>query len=173
MFDFWPHFSSRLPSADNYQGICFRRVVHYQSTGSLHSDSPSSSSVSPVPTSPSPSPTRPTAKTPPTPTSTHASSLSLSKRWSSTGDFNSVHSPTHNNRCVQPASSSKTPFLSLSFIFFDCLMFFQSVYINVLKNLVAWHCCGIVLLKVKYLVILLFFIYYCTGMVFDLFSCLE
>uniref|UniRef100_A0A1B6EW60 Uncharacterized protein n=1 Tax=Cuerna arida TaxID=1464854 RepID=A0A1B6EW60_9HEMI len=74
-----------------------RRVVHYQSTGSLHSDSPSSSSVSPVPTSPSPSPTRPTAKTPPA--HSHApGSLSLSKRWSSTGDFNSVNSPTHNSR---------------------------------------------------------------------------
>uniref|UniRef100_A0A1B6C405 Uncharacterized protein n=2 Tax=Clastoptera arizonana TaxID=38151 RepID=A0A1B6C405_9HEMI len=73
-----------------------RRVVHYQSTGSLHSDSPSSSSVSPIPTSPSPSPTRPTAKTP-TPLAS-SGNLSSSKRWSSTGDFNSVASPNHNSR---------------------------------------------------------------------------
>ncbi|XP_018904469.2 echinoderm microtubule-associated protein-like 2 isoform X3 [Bemisia tabaci] len=63
-----------------------RRAVHYQSTGSLHSDSPSSSSVSPVPTSPSPS-TTPTSilKSPSTNTNLHTA-----KRWSSTGDFNNV-----------------------------------------------------------------------------------
>nr|CAD7396860.1 unnamed protein product [Timema cristinae] len=84
-----------------------RRVVHYQSTGSLHSDSPSSNSVSPVPTSPSPThtPTPPppqratpigTGRTTPTqkysapqrPTS--VGNLSLAKRWSSTGDFHNV-----------------------------------------------------------------------------------
>lgn len=65
----------------------FRRAVHYQSTGSLHSDSPSSSSVSPVPpASPSPSPTRPgTAHKPQRSSGTN---LYNSKRWSSTGDFN-------------------------------------------------------------------------------------
>ncbi|XP_012284868.1 echinoderm microtubule-associated protein-like 2 isoform X2 [Orussus abietinus] len=68
------------------------RSVHYQSTGSLHSDSPSSSSVSPVP-SPSPRATplpvtrSPTARTNGPP----QSSLRRAKRWSSTGDF--THSP--------------------------------------------------------------------------------
>ncbi|ERL89299.1 hypothetical protein D910_06671 [Dendroctonus ponderosae] len=54
-----------------------RRAVHYQSTGSLHSDSQSSSSVSPIP-SPSPS----------SGSGTVAPSQTLHKRWSSTGDFN-------------------------------------------------------------------------------------
>lgn len=84
----------RVTSYTTPSSLPQRRVVHYQSTGSLHSDSPSSSSVSPVPTSPSPSPTRPTAKTP----TSASGNLSLSKRWSSTGDFNSVSSPTHNSR---------------------------------------------------------------------------
>nr|CAD7263428.1 unnamed protein product [Timema shepardi] len=84
-----------------------RRVVHYQSTGSLHSDSPSSNSVSPVPTSPSPThtptPPPPQRATPTgtgrtTPTQKHSApqrptsvgNLSLAKRWSSTGDFHNV-----------------------------------------------------------------------------------
>jgi hypothetical protein len=87
-----------------------RRVVHYQSTGSLHSDSPSSTSVSPVPTSPSPTHTppppppggrvTPSPRTPqPTqqrPSSVVSGSGSLHKRWSSTGDFNNsgITSPT-------------------------------------------------------------------------------
>ncbi|XP_017783168.1 PREDICTED: echinoderm microtubule-associated protein-like 2 isoform X2 [Nicrophorus vespilloides] len=63
-----------------------RRAIHYQSTGSLHSDSQSSSSVSPVP-SPSPRATpQPLSKRPPlvSPSQT----TTLHKRWSSTGDFN-------------------------------------------------------------------------------------
>ncbi|XP_054261593.1 echinoderm microtubule-associated protein-like 2 isoform X3 [Macrosteles quadrilineatus] len=89
----------RVPSYQTPSSLPQRRVVHYQSTGSLHSDSPSSSSVSPVPTSPSPSPTRPSAKTPPaTHPHTPSGSLFLSKRWSSTGDFNSVNSPSHSSR---------------------------------------------------------------------------
>ncbi|PSN50018.1 hypothetical protein C0J52_03295 [Blattella germanica] len=87
-----------------------RRVVHYQSTGSLHSDSPSSTSVSPVPTSPSPTHTPPppppggrTTPSPRTPqppqqrpSSVGSSTGSLHKRWSSTGDFNNsgITSPT-------------------------------------------------------------------------------
>ncbi|XP_063217797.1 echinoderm microtubule-associated protein-like 2 isoform X3 [Bacillus rossius redtenbacheri] len=80
------------------------RVVHYQSTCSLHSDSHSSNSVSPVPTSPSPTHTPPAPPAPPRPApaggrSTPApamqrpasvGNLSLSKRWSSTGDFNNA-----------------------------------------------------------------------------------
>ncbi|XP_050447337.1 echinoderm microtubule-associated protein-like 2 isoform X5 [Cataglyphis hispanica] len=47
-------FSSRRPASYVHPSqLPQRRSVHYQSTGSLHSDSPSSSSVSPVP-SPSP-----------------------------------------------------------------------------------------------------------------------
>jgi len=77
-----------------------RRAVHYQSTGSLHSDSPSSSSVSPVPpASPSPSPTRPaTAQKPQRSSGTN---LYNSKRWSSTGDFNQAQ-----NFSVAPQSST-------------------------------------------------------------------
>ncbi|XP_075233880.1 echinoderm microtubule-associated protein-like 2 isoform X2 [Lycorma delicatula] len=75
-----------------------RRVVHYQSTGSLHSDSPSSSSVSPVPTSPSPSPTRPPSVSKPPSTSVSMSNLHSAKRWSSTGDFNSASNPNQNSR---------------------------------------------------------------------------
>ncbi|KAJ9585806.1 hypothetical protein L9F63_002397 [Diploptera punctata] len=84
-----------------------RRVVHYQSTGSLHSDSPSSTSVSPVPTSPSPTHTPPARTTPSPrtpqpppqqqrPASVSSSTGSLHKRWSSTGDFNNsgITSPT-------------------------------------------------------------------------------
>ncbi|XP_043284107.1 echinoderm microtubule-associated protein-like 2 isoform X4 [Venturia canescens] len=77
-----------------------RRSVHYQSTGSLHSDSPSSSSVSPVP-SPSPRATplpvarSPTARTNGPP----QSNLRRAKRWSSTGDFtNSPQSPGANSQ---------------------------------------------------------------------------
>ncbi|CAH0560977.1 unnamed protein product [Brassicogethes aeneus] len=67
-----------------------RRAVHYQSTGSLHSDSQSSSSVSPVP-SPSPRSTplplnTAGRRTPSSPNVTNNSN-SLHKRWSSTGDF--------------------------------------------------------------------------------------
>lgn len=68
-----------------------RRAVHYQSTGSLHSDSQSSSSVSPIP-SPSPRATPLPLngkKHPPTVTSPNlVVNNSLHKRWSSTGDFN-------------------------------------------------------------------------------------
>ncbi|KAL1490011.1 hypothetical protein ABEB36_013925 [Hypothenemus hampei] len=79
-----------------------RRAVHYQSTGSLHSDSHSSSSVSPIP-SPSPRATPlplNSSKRPVSVTSTSSSSNTvptnnspttgnaLHKRWSSTGDFN-------------------------------------------------------------------------------------
>lgn len=88
-----------------------RRVVHYQSTGSLHSDSPSSTSVSPVPTSPSPTHTPPppppplgsrstpspsTPQPPQRPSSVVYNSGTLHKRWSSTGDFNNsgITSPT-------------------------------------------------------------------------------
>uniref|UniRef100_A0A0K8T6W4 Echinoderm microtubule-associated protein-like 2 n=3 Tax=Lygus hesperus TaxID=30085 RepID=A0A0K8T6W4_LYGHE len=78
-----------------------RRGVHYQSTGSLHSDSPSSSSVSPPPT--------PVPRT--HHNGTHHAGTNgrahhtptggpLTKRWSSTGDFNNHHlqspsTPTH------------------------------------------------------------------------------
>lgn len=68
-----------------------RRGIHYQSTGSLHSDSQSSSSVSPIPMSPAPSPTRPNTSNclkPPTPVP--STNLFNSKKWSSTGDFNNV-----------------------------------------------------------------------------------
>ncbi|KAK0082075.1 hypothetical protein PV325_011118 [Microctonus aethiopoides] len=97
-----------------------RRSVHYQSTGSLHSDSPSSSSVSPVP-SPSPRATplpvsrliaflsfiyhqirSPTARTNGPPHS--SSSLRRAKRWSSTGDF--THSPQSPNNNSQLSGSS-------------------------------------------------------------------
>ncbi|XP_048516709.1 echinoderm microtubule-associated protein-like 2 isoform X2 [Dendroctonus ponderosae] len=71
-----------------------RRAVHYQSTGSLHSDSQSSSSVSPIP-SPSPRATpqplnvrRPLSVTSTSGSGTVAPSQTLHKRWSSTGDFN-------------------------------------------------------------------------------------
>nr|XP_023029644.1 echinoderm microtubule-associated protein-like 2 isoform X2 [Leptinotarsa decemlineata] len=71
-----------------------RRAVHYQSTGSLHSDSQSSSSVSPIP-SPSPRATplplngrRTVNSNASSPTIPNGSALH--KRWSSTGDFNQV-----------------------------------------------------------------------------------
>ncbi|XP_065208639.1 echinoderm microtubule-associated protein-like 2 isoform X2 [Planococcus citri] len=81
-----------------------RKGIHYQSTGSLHSDSHSSSSVSPIPMSPTPSPTRPTTGNclkPPTPIP--STNLYNSKKWSSTGDFNNaayanVSPTTTNNR---------------------------------------------------------------------------
>ncbi|XP_065343773.1 echinoderm microtubule-associated protein-like 2 isoform X3 [Cloeon dipterum] len=92
-----PQPGMRLPSQ-----LPQRRAVHYQSTGSLHSDSPSSASGG---GSPSPSPTHtpqqsaspapPSRSSGPTPTpqspghrAAALSSLSLAKRWSSTGDFN-------------------------------------------------------------------------------------
>jgi microtubule-associated protein-like 1/2 len=73
-----------------------RRAVHYQSTGSLHSDSHSSSSVSPVP-SPSPRATPlPVNKKPPSSSpSPVGNGSSLHKRWSSTGDF-------HQNSALSP-----------------------------------------------------------------------
>ncbi|KAK2575040.1 hypothetical protein KPH14_008783 [Odynerus spinipes] len=88
--------SSQLPQ---------RRSVHYQSTGSLHSDSPSSSSVSPVP-SPSPRATplpiarSPTARSNGPP----QSSLRRAKRWSSTGDF--THSPQNQGSNSQLVGAS-------------------------------------------------------------------
>ncbi|TGZ32185.1 Uncharacterized protein DBV15_01068 [Temnothorax longispinosus] len=87
-----------------------RRSVHYQSTGSLHSDSPSSSSVSPVP-SPSPRATplpvarSPTARSNGPP----QSSLRRAKRWSSTGDF--THAPQNqgsNSQLVGTRLSAST-----------------------------------------------------------------
>ncbi|XP_048515692.1 echinoderm microtubule-associated protein-like 2 isoform X7 [Athalia rosae] len=83
-----------------------RRSVHYQSTGSLHSDSPSSSSVSPVP-SPSPRATPlPVSRSlstkiigPP-----QSSSLRRAKRWSSTGDF--IHPPPSPGGTTQLTSPS-------------------------------------------------------------------
>ncbi|VEN35286.1 unnamed protein product [Callosobruchus maculatus] len=84
-----------------------RRAVHYQSTGSLHSDGHSSSSVSPIP-SPSPRATplpvngarRPSSssvvQTPPTPPC-NGSSSTLHKRWSSTGDFNHANAGSPGN----------------------------------------------------------------------------
>ncbi|RZB40482.1 hypothetical protein BDFB_004992 [Asbolus verrucosus] len=74
-----------------------RRAVHYQSTGSLHSDSHSSSSVSPVP-SPSPRATPlPVNKKPPSSSpSPVGNGSSLHKRWSSTGDF-------HQNNAISPS----------------------------------------------------------------------
>ncbi|XP_034943375.1 echinoderm microtubule-associated protein-like 2 isoform X2 [Chelonus insularis] len=82
-----------------------RRSVHYQSTSSLHSDSPSSSSVSPVP-SPSPRATPlPSTRSPTTRTNgAPQSSLRRAKRWSSTGDF--THSPQFTSNNSQLTSSS-------------------------------------------------------------------
>ncbi|KAF7393141.1 hypothetical protein HZH66_008974 [Vespula vulgaris] len=93
--------SSQLPQ---------RRSVHYQSTGSLHSDSPSSSSVSPVP-SPSPRATPlPIARSPTTRSNgPPQSSLRRAKRWSSTGDF--THSPQNqgsNSQLVGARLSAST-----------------------------------------------------------------
>ncbi|XP_034239530.1 echinoderm microtubule-associated protein-like 2 isoform X6 [Thrips palmi] len=89
-----------------------RRGVHYQSTGSLHSDSPSSNSVSPVPTSPSPTHTppprvspSPRQSQPPTPTRSTNSNLHFAKRWSSTGDFN--NSP-HNGGSMNSSTRDAT-----------------------------------------------------------------
>ncbi|XP_049825884.1 echinoderm microtubule-associated protein-like 2 isoform X2 [Aethina tumida] len=73
-------------------GLPQRRAVHYQSTGSLHSDSHSSNSVSPVP-SPSPRSTPLPLNGPgngrrtPSGTSNLLHPSPLHKRWSSTGDF--------------------------------------------------------------------------------------
>ncbi|XP_015171618.1 PREDICTED: echinoderm microtubule-associated protein-like 2 isoform X3 [Polistes dominula] len=88
--------SSQLPQ---------RRSVHYQSTGSLHSDSPSSSSVSPVP-SPSPRATPlPIARSPTTRSNgPPQSSLRRAKRWSSTGDF--THSPQNQGSNSQLVGAS-------------------------------------------------------------------
>lgn len=79
-----------------------RRAVHYQSTGSLHSDSHSSSSVSPIP-SPSPRATPlpkkvPSSSASPSPV---GNGSGLHKRWSSTGDF------YHNNPINQGGMNSK------------------------------------------------------------------
>lgn len=77
-----------------------RRAVHYQSTGSLHSDSQSSSSVSPIP-SPSPraTPLPVTARRAPLQPSNSNNNTSIHKRWSSTGDFLS-----QNNQSATPHS---------------------------------------------------------------------
>ncbi|XP_050538023.1 echinoderm microtubule-associated protein-like 2 isoform X2 [Daktulosphaira vitifoliae] len=93
----------RVPSHNSsHSSLPQRKAVHYQSTGSLHSDSPSSSSVSPVPpASPSPSPTRP--GTAHKSQKTTISNLHNSKRWSSTGDFNQAQ-----NMSVAPQSSTLT-----------------------------------------------------------------
>ncbi|XP_026276512.2 echinoderm microtubule-associated protein-like 1 isoform X1 [Frankliniella occidentalis] len=99
--------SSHVPTA-----LPQRRGVHYQSTGSLHSDSPSSNSVSPVPTSPSPTHTppprvspAPRQSQPPTPTRSTNSNLHFAKRWSSTGDFN--HAP-HNGSPMSSRLATKS-----------------------------------------------------------------
>ncbi|XP_024937136.1 echinoderm microtubule-associated protein-like 2 isoform X5 [Cephus cinctus] len=83
-----------------------RRSVHYQSTGSLHSDSPSSSSVSPVP-SPSPRATPlPVARSPTTRANgPPQSSLRRAKRWSSTGDFIHSHQQSQGNHAQLVGSS--------------------------------------------------------------------
>ncbi|XP_059480614.1 echinoderm microtubule-associated protein-like 2 isoform X2 [Neocloeon triangulifer] len=97
------------------------RAVHYQSTGSLHSDSPSSASgggsPSPSPThtpqqsaSPAPQQSRSSGPTPTPPSPGHRaaalSSLSLAKRWSSTGDFNgSASSPLTSPHSPMAAAS--------------------------------------------------------------------
>ncbi|XP_044580000.1 echinoderm microtubule-associated protein-like 2 isoform X2 [Cotesia glomerata] len=94
-----------------------RRSVHYQSTNSLHSDSPSSSSVSPVP-SPSPRATPlPTARSPTTRLSNGPpqSSLRRAKRWSSTGDF--IHSPQSPNNSQLTSSRLSTSTKSLFNLF--------------------------------------------------------
>lgn len=78
----------------NTSSLPQRRAVHYQSTGSLHSDSQSSSSVSPIP-SPSPraTPLPLSRKTQGTLHNNINSNVSsLHKRWSSTGDFNHANS---------------------------------------------------------------------------------
>ncbi|XP_015834813.1 echinoderm microtubule-associated protein-like 2 isoform X3 [Tribolium castaneum] len=86
-----------------------RRAVHYQSTGSLHSDSHSSSSVSPVP-SPSPRATPlPASKKPPSNSpSPVGNGTGLHKRWSSTGDF-------HQNNATSP-SGMHSKFSAKSFL---------------------------------------------------------
>ncbi|XP_039294135.1 echinoderm microtubule-associated protein-like 2 [Nilaparvata lugens] len=101
---------SSLPQSG--EGTPSRRVVHYQSTGSLHSDSPSSSSVSPIPTSPSPSPTRPpsSASSKPPTTSLSMSNLHSAKRWSSTGDFNSHNHTSPHNHTSRLATNTKSLF---------------------------------------------------------------
>ncbi|KAI4463398.1 wd-40 repeat protein [Holotrichia oblita] len=85
---------SRPQSQRSYAGSSLpqRRGVHYQSTGSLHSDSQSSSSVSPIP-SPSPraTPLPLPRRTVASPQNSSATST-LHKRWSSTGDFNQANS---------------------------------------------------------------------------------
>ncbi|KAJ3659306.1 hypothetical protein Zmor_011002 [Zophobas morio] len=89
-----------------------RRAVHYQSTGSLHSDSHSSSSVSPVP-SPSPRATPlPLNKKPPpsTPSPVANGSSTLHKRWSSTGDF---HQHNANSPSGMHSKFSTKSFLNL------------------------------------------------------------
>ncbi|KAK9511688.1 hypothetical protein O3M35_000303 [Rhynocoris fuscipes] len=89
-----------------------RRGVHYQSTGSLHSDSPSSSSVSPPPT-PVPRGGNPTTNggyhhayhaTTPVTNGSSTGRGNLTKRWSSTGDFQNHHPSTP----VTPTHSSST-----------------------------------------------------------------
>lgn len=96
--------SSYVPSPTS-GNLSQRRAVHYQSTGSLHSDSPSSSSVSPVP-SPSPRAT-------PLPKQgmhlraspvTSGNNLHLAKRWTSVGDFNVQGNGYHNS--ISPSSPS-------------------------------------------------------------------
>ncbi|KAL3266954.1 hypothetical protein HHI36_011104 [Cryptolaemus montrouzieri] len=91
-----------------------RKAVHYQSTGSLHSDSQSSSSVSPIP-SPSPSTPVTSIKKPPlmaqnSVSSSNSSNSLLHKRWNSTGDFN--QSPAMSPTGMQSKFSNKS-FLNL------------------------------------------------------------
>ncbi|KAK4886318.1 hypothetical protein RN001_002589 [Aquatica leii] len=90
------NFDTREINRRNYAGSSLpqRRAVHYQSTGSLHSDSQSSNSVSPIP-SPSPRATPlPQAKrNVPVIINQNGQqngSNGLHKRWSSTGDFNNA-----------------------------------------------------------------------------------
>lgn len=89
-----------------------RRAVHYQSTGSLHSDSQSSSSVSPIP-SPSPRATPLPVNGKKQPVNNLPSPVvnnSLHKRWSSTGDFNQSNVMAHSG--MQSKFSTKS-FLNL------------------------------------------------------------
>lgn len=108
-----------------------RRAVHYQSTGSLHSDSQSSSSVSPIP-SPSPRATPLPAAARKTPTvlaTTNNSVSSLHKRWSSTGDFN------HTNSLTSPQSKWANDYLFFSFFNF---LNFRIKSTNLMKLIWNW-----------------------------------
>lgn len=102
----------------NNSSLPQRRAVHYQSTGSLHSDSHSSSSVSPIP-SPSPRATPlPLQRNPASTINNGTTTSSLTKRWSSIGDFN------HSNGNGSPQSK----YVVFFFVYasqFDYFLFFR------------------------------------------------